>query len=172
MTAIRTSEPFISTPKNSPAYWLLDVLWVVHATGGQTQGRYSLIEQWMPQGSGPPPHVHPYEEEMFWVMEGEMTVEVGGKTLVLVPGSLGHVPRNTVHSFKVTSKAVCRVLNYYTPAGFEQSIIGSARPAGRRELPPPGLDALDSPQVTRFFNNYWVAPADVPWALQKFDRAE
>jgi hypothetical protein len=32
MTAIGTSEPFISTPKDSPAYWLLDILWVVHAT--------------------------------------------------------------------------------------------------------------------------------------------
>ena len=172
MTPIRTSEPFISTANDSPAYWLLDVLWVVHATGNQTQGHYSLIEQWMPQGSGPPPHVHPYEDEMFWVTEGEMTVEVGGKTLVLGPGSLGHVPRNTVHSFKVTSKAACHVLNYYTPAGFEQCIIGSARPAERRELPPTGLDALDSPQVARFFNNYWVAPANLPWALQKFERAD
>ena len=172
MTVIRTSDPFISTPKDSLAYWLLDVLWVVQATGEQTQGHYSMIEQWMPQGSGPPPHVHPYEDESFWVIEGEMTVEVGGKTLVLGPGSLGHVPRNTVHSFKVTSKAVCRVLNYYTPAGFEQSIIGSARAAERRELPPAGLDPLDSPQVLRFFNNYWVAQATLPWALQKFDRVD
>ena len=172
MTEIGRSNPFIATSKDSPAYWLLDVLWVVHATGEQTQGNYSLIEQWMPQGYGPPPHVHPYEDEMFWVIEGEMTVEVGGKTLVLGPGSLGHVPRNTVHSFKVTSKAACHVLNYYTPAVFEQSIIGSARPAERRELPPFGLDALDSPQVARFFNNYWVAPANLPWALQKFDHAD
>jgi hypothetical protein len=38
MTAIRTSEPFISTAEDTPAYWLLDVLWIVHATGEQTQG--------------------------------------------------------------------------------------------------------------------------------------
>ena len=172
MTPIRTSQPIHSTSKDSPAYWLVDVLWVVHATGEQTQGSYSMIEQWMPLGSGPPPHVHPYEDESFWVIDGEMTVEVGGKTLVLGPGSLGHVPRNTVHSFKVTSKAVCRILNYYTPAGFEQCIIGSARPAERRELPPPGLDPLDSPQVARFFANYWVAQATIPWAIQKLDRAD
>ena len=172
MTTIRTSKPFNSTSKKAPAYWLLDILWVVHATGEQTQGNYSMIEQWMSPDGGPPPHVHPYADESFWVIEGEMTVKVGGKTLVLVPGSLGHVPRNTVHSFKVTSKAVCRILNYYTPAGFEQCIIGSARPAERRELPPPGLDPLDSPQVARFFANYWVAQADLPWAVQKFDRAD
>jgi hypothetical protein len=105
-------------------------------------------------------------------MERELTVEVGGKTLVLGPGSLGHIPRNTVHSFNVTSKAVCHVLNSCTPAGFEQAILGCARPVAQRELPPKGLDPHDSPQVVRFFNNYWVAPADLPWAVQKFDRAE
>ncbi len=172
MKPIRKSEPFISTRNDAPAYWLLDVLWVVHAAGEQTHGGYSLVEQWMPPGAGPPSHVHPYAEEMFFVVEGEMTVEVGGLTLVLGPGSLGHVPRNTVHSFKVTGKTVCHVLNYYTPAGFEQCIIGSARPAERRELPPTGLDALDSPQVTRFFNNYWVAPANLPWAVQQLERED
>jgi quercetin dioxygenase-like cupin family protein len=70
MRAIRTSEPFLSTGKDSTAYWLVDILWVVQATGEQTQGHYSVIEQRMPEGSGPPPHVHPFEDETFWVMEG------------------------------------------------------------------------------------------------------
>jgi hypothetical protein len=52
MAPINAFEPFVSTGKDSPAYWLLDLLWVVHATGEQTQGRYSVIEQWMPEGSG------------------------------------------------------------------------------------------------------------------------
>jgi quercetin dioxygenase-like cupin family protein len=172
MTPIQSFEPFVSTAKESPAYWFLDILWVVHATGEQTQGRYSIIEQWMPNGVGPPPHVHAFEDEAFWVMEGEMTVEVGGKTFVLGPGAMGHIPRNTVHAFKVTSQEVCHVLNFYTPAGFEQALVGSARRAVRRELPPPGLDAHDSPQVVQFFNNYWIAPANLPWAVQKFGRDE
>ena len=147
MTPIHTSKPFTSNPKNSPAYWLADILWVVHATGDQTQGRFSIIEQWTPNDAFAPPHVHPHEDESFWIIAGEMTVKVGGKT-------------------------VCRILNYYSPAGFEQAIIGSARPAKRRELPPRGLDPHDSPPVVRYFNNYWVAPANVPWALLKFEPAD
>jgi quercetin dioxygenase-like cupin family protein len=170
MIPIQPFEPFVSQTNEAPAYWFVDILWVVHATGEQTQGCYSVVEQWMPEGSGPPPHVHPLEDETFWVMEGEMTVEVGGKTLVLGPGAMGHVPRNTVHSFKVTSKEVCHVLNYYNPAGFEQAIIGSARPAESRTLPPKGLDPFDSAKVIQFFNNYWIAPAELPWAVQKFGR--
>jgi len=65
---------------------------------------------------------------------------------------------------------VCHCLNFYTPAGFEQAILACSRPAERRGLPPPGLDATDSPQVVRFFNNYWAAPATLPWAQQKWSR--
>jgi hypothetical protein len=42
--------------------------------------------------------------------------------------------------------------------------------AERRELPPPGLGELDSPQVVRFFDSYWVAPATLLWAQQKWSR--
>ena len=78
MTQMQRFEPFVSNGKQSPAYWFLDILWVVHATDEQTQWRYSVIEQWMPGSDGPPPHVHPFEDETFWVMEDEMTVDVGG----------------------------------------------------------------------------------------------
>lgn len=167
---IERTEPFVSDVADANAYWLVDILWIVHATAEKTGGHYSVIEQFMPEGSGPPPHVHPFEDEAFFVLDGEMTVTLPDQTLVLKKGMMGHVPRNTVHSFKVTSAGVCHCFNYYTPAGFEQAIIGCSRPAARRELPPPGLDAPDSPQVVRFFNNYWIAPADLPWAVQKYAR--
>jgi hypothetical protein len=59
----------------------------------------------------------------------------------------------------------CRALNH-TPAGFEQVIIGLAKPAERRELPP----LMDPPvQITidKVFNNYWCAEARDGWALSR-----
>lgn len=170
MNLIEPSKPFARTREDAQARWLLDILWLVLATGEDTNGEYSAIEQFMPVGSGPPPHVHPFEDEAFYVLAGEITVIIGGQKVVLGPGSLGHIPRNTVHEFKVTGREICHCLNYYTPAGFEQAILGSSRAAERRELPPPGLDALDSPHVVRFFNNYWCAPASLLWATQKWSR--
>ncbi len=169
MDGLEKLSPFAVSDRDAPAYWLMDNLWVVLATGEQTGGRYSVVEQWMPEGSGPPPHVHAFEDEAFFVIEGEMTLEVGGETLVAGPGSLANVPRNTVHSFQVT-KGPAHVLNDDTPAGFEQAIMGCARPAESRTLPPGGLDPPDSPQVVRSFNNDWIAPADLPWARQDVDR--
>ncbi|WP_238011399.1 cupin domain-containing protein [Dactylosporangium sp. AC04546] len=170
MNLIVSSNPVARSRDDAPARWLLDILWLVLATGEDTNGGYSVIEQFMPVGSGPPPHIHPFEDEAFYILAGEMTAIIGGQEVVLGPGSLGHLPRNTVHEFKVTGTEVCHCLNYYTPAGFEQAILGCSRPAERRELPPPGLDAPDSTQVVRFFNNYWVAPAALPWAQQKWPR--
>ena len=38
----------------APAYWMLDLLWLVLADGRETGGAYSVMEQLMPQSSGPP----------------------------------------------------------------------------------------------------------------------
>ena len=71
----------------------------------------------MPRGLRAATLRSPFEDEAFYVLAGEMTVNVGGQSLVLGAGSIGNVPRNTVHSFKVTSEEVCHVLNFYTPPG-------------------------------------------------------
>ena len=113
---------FARNRETAPAYWMLDLLWLVLVDGHETGGAFSVMEQWMRQGSGPPiPHIHPIDE-WFYVMEGEMTVELGDQTIIGRAGDSLWIPRGTVHRFKVTSP-LCRALNGYTPAGFEQAII-------------------------------------------------
>ena len=55
---ISGSEPLIRSNTAAPAYWLVDVLWIVLADGRDTGGRFSMMEQLLPQGSGPGPHTH------------------------------------------------------------------------------------------------------------------
>ena len=132
-------KPFVTDNNNSPAYWNVDILWIVKAAGLQTNGVLSMIEQTMPYNSGPPPHLHTGMEEMFYLIEGEMTVWVAGEIKVLKPDSFCLVPRNTVHYFKITSKENCRALNIYTPAGFEEGLMENAAKAESLILPPKGL---------------------------------
>lgn len=164
---MKTNIPFtafVSDAKTAPAYWMLDCLWIIHATAEETNGEYSVIEQWMPEGSGPPPHVHPIEE-VFFVIEGEMTVHIGETVVVFGAGCMGNIPRNTVHHFK-TTKGPCRVLNFYTPAGFEKVLTGTAVPAETRTLPPKGFDKQSHIQLVQFLNNYWSAQPETAWAIQ------
>src|ERR1700688_5063228 len=46
-------------------------------TGGDTAGRYCLIDMFVPPGGGPPPHRHDFEE-MFSVLEGEIEIVFRG----------------------------------------------------------------------------------------------
>jgi hypothetical protein len=55
---IVSSNPVAYSTEDAPARWLLDALWVVLASGEGTNGEYSVIEQYMPVGSGPIPHIH------------------------------------------------------------------------------------------------------------------
>ena len=138
---------------DAPAYWFLDILWIILVDGADTGGRYCVMEQLMPHGAGPTPHVHPFGDEYFYVLDGAMRMQIGGQTIDATSHGSVWVPRGTVHSFRVTAPT-CRVINTFAPAGMEQVIKAVARPAERRELPPPGLDT--NPEVIgAFANNYW-----------------
>lgn len=158
-------DAFAENAETAPAYWFVDNLWVVLVDGRQTAGVYSLMEQLMPKDSGPRvAHIHPIDE-WFYVLDGEMTAEVGGKTIVRRAGDSLWIPRGTVHKFAVNSP-VCRALNGYVPAGFEQVIIGLGKPAERRELPPP-MEPPSQETIDKFFNNYWCADTLDEWALSR-----
>ncbi|HAV60755.1 MAG TPA: cupin domain-containing protein, partial [Verrucomicrobiales bacterium] len=77
-------------------------------------------EATVPPGGGPPPHYHTREEESFYVLEGEVTFTVEGRTIVGRPGSFVQLPREAPHAFKNTSDIPAKMLIQCTPAGFEE----------------------------------------------------
>lgn len=134
-----TLEPFVARNDQVDALWQVDILWLMLATSEQTGGAYTLIEQLCPRGSGPPPHWHE-QHELFYVLDGEVTFLTGDDERRLAgPGSFVFIPSETVHSFRVDSET-CRLLNGYTPAGFEKLIYALGMPAEARTLPPKGID--------------------------------
>ena len=128
-------KPYELHNSQAPAFWQVDILWILLASSEQTGGSYTLLEQLCPQGSGPGPHYHD-QDEAFTILDGEITFVVGGQVLEGVAGSFLFVPRGVVHSFRVKSQTA-RILNSYTPGGFERVIIALGEPAPERTLPPP-----------------------------------
>ena len=91
-------ESFVVPPKpESDALEVLGLSVTVLATNVQTQG-YEITLQRGGEGSGPPPHYHPWDES-FYVLEGSVDFTVAGKTVHCEPGTLVHIPAGTVHSF-------------------------------------------------------------------------
>ena len=134
------ATPYVDTVEGGPAYWMVGILWVMLATGEQTGGGYSLMWELCPRGSGPGPHYHD-QDEQFFIMEGEITYRADGEELKAGPGSFVLIPRGTVHSFRVDSETAT-LLNSYTPAGFERTIVELGEPARSREIPPSDRPAI------------------------------
>ena len=68
------------------------------ASGAQT-GSYEIFHQAGPEGSGPPPHSHPWDEA-FYVLSGEIAFGVAEKDTLGTAGTLVHVPAGTTHWFR------------------------------------------------------------------------
>ncbi len=89
-----------------------------HADSTDTSGRFALVEVQSGPGCEPPPHIHRNEDELFYVLEGTLKVLRGNQELTLGPGESGFLPRDVIHTFKITSSQA-RFLVYITPGGFE-----------------------------------------------------
>jgi quercetin dioxygenase-like cupin family protein len=108
-------------------------------SGAETAGRYCLIDMIVPDGGGPPPHRHDFEE-MFTLLEGELEFTFRGQTTTVRAGSTVSIPANAPHVFKNKSGAPAHMLCLTTPAGLEEFFLEVGDPLDSRTSPPPRLD--------------------------------
>jgi quercetin dioxygenase-like cupin family protein len=134
------TPPYVLTNKNCPAFWLIDNLWMPLAGSFLTGGNFCLLEQICGAAGGPQTHAHPMDEGLY-VIEGHCTFQAGGKTVQAGPGSFVSIPRHVEHSFTVDAPG-SRLLNFYTPAGFEMLLMSIATPAAERKPPKPGTSPM------------------------------
>jgi quercetin dioxygenase-like cupin family protein len=93
------AQPFVTSPDQAPrALNVVGEEITVRASGAQT-GSYEVFRQAGPEGSGPPPHSHPWDES-FYVLEGEIAFGVDNEHLKAAPGTLVHLPAGSVHWFR------------------------------------------------------------------------
>jgi quercetin dioxygenase-like cupin family protein len=93
---------------------------LIKATGADTGDSFFLSETTIAPGfPGPPPHVHDRLHDMFYVLEGTLTVRLGDDTRELGPGTFVCVPPGVVHTFRNASEQPVRFMNFNTPAGWE-----------------------------------------------------
>lgn len=108
-------------------------------TGADTNGRYCLIDMHVPDGGGPPPHRHDFEE-MFTIVHGQVEFTFRGTTRTVSEGSTINIPANAPHFFKNTSGAPVRMLCMCSPAGQDDYFTQVGDPVNGRTAPPPELN--------------------------------
>lgn len=142
-TPTPTLAPVTASRDEGEARWWFGSLVVTKLAAEQTGGLVSIVEITEPPGARAPLHVHHREDETFWVLEGSVTLEVGGATFEAGPGDVAFGPRDVPHSYEV-GEAGCRMLFILTPGGFEGAIREMSTPARNHSLPP----ASEAPPAT------------------------
>ena len=142
-TSDNAAEVHFGRAGESPAYWYRGGLWNVLMSADQTMGEFTLLDQIIPSGAGPPAHVHERQAEGFYVISGELVLVVGPDDEVVRagPGAAVWVPKSTRHAFRVVSDEDVRCLNFYTPGGFDDHLPYYGVEATAQTLPPADLGA-------------------------------
>src|SRR3954454_14735233 len=143
VTAERAPDGYLLDQDEGEAYWLLGMLQTIKIGRDDTAGRYGLLEIVVPEGVGSPWHVHPEEDEWFYVLEGEMTFWVGDTRLSLNAGSFAFGPKAVPHTFYVES-GEAKFLVGFRPMEFEGFLREVGEAAPERVVPPP-LEAHPDP---------------------------
>jgi quercetin dioxygenase-like cupin family protein len=139
-TIIPTSRPYL-THQGEPR-WFGDSLFEFLVPSEATGGQLSVFRATLRQGFSPPRHVHTREDEVFLVLDGDVSFEIDGRRRSAGPGTSLYMPRGVPHSFLVES-AVATMLGIMAPGDFEHLFRTLSVPATARTLPPADTPALE-----------------------------
>jgi quercetin dioxygenase-like cupin family protein len=89
----------------------------IKISGKDTENNLAVFEQTgLTPKAGPPLHIHPFQDEWFYVIEGEYIFQVGEDKYQMKSGDTIFLPRNIQHAFvQLTEKG--KMIVSYLPAG-------------------------------------------------------
>jgi quercetin dioxygenase-like cupin family protein len=103
----------------------------------ETDGRVVILGVDMPAGEVVDEHTHTDEDQIVVVIDGEVLATRGGEAIRMGPGSVAFFPRGVPHSLRNGGSEPARVLDCYTPGGFEQVFVDAGSKALAADGPEP-----------------------------------
>jgi quercetin dioxygenase-like cupin family protein len=125
----------------------LDVLGVTHtykAMANDTGHQFSVWESIVPPGAGTPAHTHTREDEAFYVLSGEVQIELEGAAdpLRLGRGGFLFAPRNRPHAYRNIGTVPAHLLVFAIPGAGLDRMFAAFDAAGKRPGHTPSIDAI------------------------------
>jgi mannose-6-phosphate isomerase-like protein (cupin superfamily) len=161
-------RPFVSGRALEKSVWYEGQLMTVYAHGAEVDNTCSVWEGNIPETIGPPPHLHHYEHELFFVIDGSVTVWVEGERFDVPSDSLVFLPAGRIHWF-VSSSPVTRVLSMTVTASKDfpriNDNVGLFRFIGRAAEDmtlPPMVDVKQFPDPADILRVIHEAGSDMP----------
>jgi quercetin dioxygenase-like cupin family protein len=137
---------------------------VIKLYSEETNGAISIIEQPFEPGLLLPPHVH-QNDVWLYILEGEMGVRVADEVVRATPGCWVMKPRLIPHTMWNAGPEQARLIEVYTPGGFELFFKDFGE---RLRQGPVGLEELNrlgEPHGIRFFDD-WITELKAAYNLR------
>jgi mannose-6-phosphate isomerase-like protein (cupin superfamily) len=122
----------------------LNGLVIVRVRHDEGEDGISVLERLAPHGESPPLHVHQTEDEIFYVLEGQLRVRAGDTEVRIGAGETILGPKGVPHTYRVESYEGARWLLITRGGDFERFVLALTRPAERPE--PPTLQGPPTPE--------------------------
>jgi quercetin dioxygenase-like cupin family protein len=142
-------QPIIVPPESGK---VLKFLGVTHKlTPQQTDSGYYLFEFEFDPESGNSLHVHQYEDEVVYVIEGAIEIRLDNETLQATNGGIVHLPKQISHALYNPLKTTSRYLGMAVPGGMENFFdeLSAAQEAG-------ALDDATHKRISQKYGIEWL----------------
>lgn len=117
----------VHAPGGGRVYPMGRISAIFKADGTETDSRYSISEWWLePHTKGPGAHSHP-EDDIFYVLDGTMSVLIAGEWTHAAKGAFVLVPGGIAHDFENRGDTRAGLLNFSVPGAFEPSMPDISR---------------------------------------------
>lgn len=132
--------PTMTDTDTQLAVWFLGSLVQFRVPGEHTANVFALLEHHSSRGRGAPQHIHRHDDEIFFVLDGELRFQVGQEDHLAGPGTVAELPRGVDHGFVVRS-GTAHFVSVHSPAGFADQLITAVgtQPQGLVVPPPPDV---------------------------------
>lgn len=120
------------------SFWVAGGLYTFLKTSDDTNGQFSLFDFYVPKKAGPPPHIHSRDDEAFYILEGNLSLQFENQTLVATPGTFVYLPKHHIHEFKNLGTSPVHALSMTVPAGLENLFAEVGLSGTDKSAPPVG----------------------------------
>ncbi|MGH7808143.1 MAG: cupin domain-containing protein [Thermodesulfobacteriota bacterium] len=133
-------KPILSAPNAGDQYRFPGTTFHHRVKSSETNGVFSVIELVTEPGQGVATHVHQHEDELVYILDGELEVTLGDQKMKAGPGIMALLPRGIPHGFTNVGKRPSRLLVVILPGKLDNYFVelGKLYTAGE-----PSSDKLD-----------------------------
>lgn len=156
-----TKNATVLQAKQGRALWHLGALMTFKALGEETDGQFWAVEGLADSHMAVPLHAHSKEDEIWYVLEGEIAFTVGDQVQMGGPGTYVHIPKGVPHTFQIKS-GTARWFGMGVPAGLDQWFFETGEPAGSLTLPPPATEPPNIEMIVKSLQAYGTETLGAP----------